>query len=66
VLDDTFGPEVRFVKAAPAGTYVGPSAGLQFFGFITIRGATRVMTVNLRDLNGDTIYSVDLEPTASA
>jgi alkaline phosphatase D len=66
VLDDTFGPQVRFVKAAPAGTYVGPSAGLQFFGFITIRGATRVMTVNLRDLNGDTIYSVDLEPTASA
>ena len=64
VLDDTFGPEVRFASAAPDGTYVGPSAGLQFFGFITIRGASRVMTVHLRNLNGDTIYSVDLEPAA--
>lgn len=64
VLDDTFGPEVRFVKAAPDGTYVGPSAGLQFFGFITVRGASRVMTVHLRNLNGDTIYAIDLEPSA--
>jgi len=63
-LDDTFGPEVRFASAAPDGTYVGPSAGLQFFGFVTVRAASRVMTVHLRNLNGDTLYAVDLEPAS--
>ena len=61
-LDGTFGPEERFV-AVPRGlkTAVGPAAGLQFFGLTRISARTRVMTVELRNLAGDTIYEVDLE-----
>ena len=62
-LDLTFGPEVRFssVKAGSPGNRP-PSDGLQFFGFTKISGGTRVMTVELRNLAGETIYTVDLEP----
>jgi alkaline phosphatase D len=62
-LDNTFGPDVRF-NAVPATltTYPGPAAGLQFFGTMKISAATRVMTVSLHKLSGDTIYSIDLEP----
>ena len=62
-LDETFGPEVKFssVEAGSPGNRP-PSDGLQFFGFTRIRRATRVMTVDLRNLAGETIYSVDLEP----
>jgi alkaline phosphatase D len=62
-LDATFGPDARFTsveRGAPAGR--GPAAGLQFFGLVRISAATRVMTVTLRNLAGETIYSVDLEP----
>jgi alkaline phosphatase D len=62
-LDATFGPEARFrsvERGAPAGR--GPADGLQFFGLVRIGAATRVMTVDLRNLAGETIYTVDLEP----
>lgn len=62
-LDATFGPEARFTsvkRGASAG--LGPAAGLQFFGFVRINAATRVMTIDLRNLAGQTIYSIDLEP----
>jgi alkaline phosphatase D len=62
-LDDTFGPEVRYVKAPPEPN-APPSAGLQFFGHVTIAGDTRVMTVRLVDVEGETLFSVDLEPRA--
>ena len=61
-LDDTFGPEVRFVGVPPGTAYPGPAAGLQFFGMLAITAASRVMSVRLHKLNGDTIYAVDLEP----
>ena len=36
-LDDTFGPQLMFVKAPPAGqSNLPPSAGLQFFGQVDI------------------------------
>ena len=62
-LDNTFGPDVRF-SSVPAGMLPNrpPSEGLQFFGFVRIEGKTGVMTVDLRNLAGQTIYSVDLEP----
>jgi alkaline phosphatase D len=62
-LDNTFGPEVRF-NAVPAGlaSYPGPLGGLQFFGLVRISAATRVMTVRLINLAGETIFSTDLEP----
>ena len=62
-LDATFGPEARFTsveRGAPGGR--GPAAGLQFFGFVRISAATRVMTVTLRNLAGETIYTIDLDP----
>jgi alkaline phosphatase D len=63
VLDNTFGPEVRFNAVPPTLTmYPGPAAGLQFFGMMNIAAATRVMTVSLHNLTGEKIYSIDLEP----
>ena len=62
-LDDTFGPEVRFM-GVPRNmqAYPGPWGGLQFFGMVRIDAATRMMSVRLHNLAGDTIYSTELEP----
>ena len=62
-LDPTFGPEVRF-NSLPPGMKPNqpPSAGLQFFGQVAIRGKTQVMTVSLHDRDGKSLYSVDLPP----
>jgi alkaline phosphatase D len=61
-LDNTFGPEVRF-SSVPLGMQPNqaPSAGLQFFGFVRIAAGTSVMTVELRNLAGQTLYTIDLE-----
>jgi alkaline phosphatase D len=62
-LDDTFGPQLMFVKAPPEGqANLPPSAGLQFFGQVDIDGATEVMTVRLKDLEGATLFTQELEP----
>ena len=62
-LDNTFGPQVLYVKAPPASQVnLPPSAGLQFFGQADIDGATQVMTVTLRDLEGNAIYTRELTP----
>ena len=62
-LDDTFGPEVRFSSVPPGSPgNRPPSDGFQFFGFSRISAKTRVMTVDLRNLAGETLYTVDLEP----
>ena len=60
-LDQTFGPEVRFQRAADYPNQP-PSDGLQFFGHARIDAATQVLTVHLVDLDGDELYRVDLEP----
>jgi alkaline phosphatase D len=62
-LDDTFGPEARFV-AIPPGMKPNrpPSAGFQFFGTLRVAGRAQVMTVGLHDLTGKAVYTVDLEP----
>jgi alkaline phosphatase D len=62
-LDSTFGPEERF-NAAPRGlkTSVGPAAGFQFFGKVAISAKTRVLTVSLHNLAGESIYTTELEP----
>ena len=47
-LDNTFGPEVRFIKAPGLDKQnLPPSAGMQFFGHVKIEGATGQMTVTL-------------------
>jgi len=60
-LDATFGPEAVFVKAPPAPN-TSPADGFQFFGHVAIDGHSGVMTVSLRDLDGNVVYSVDLPP----
>ena len=60
-LDNTFGPEVRFVKAPPEGqTNLPPSDALQFFGQVDIDGASEVMTVRLKDVSGATLFTQEL------
>src|SRR5262249_28857633 len=62
-LHPTFGPEVVFQKAPPAGqSNLSPKAGLQFFGRIAIDGGTGVMTVELRDSANQVLWSTDLTP----
>ena len=63
VLDDTFGPEVRFM-GIPKGMKPNrpPSEGLQFFGLVRIDARREVMTVRLHNREGRELYSVDLEP----
>lgn len=66
VLDDTFGPEVRFV-GIPKGMKPNrpPSEGLQFFGMVRIDARREVMNVRLHNRDGRELYSVDLEPERS-
>lgn len=62
-LDNTFGPQVEYVKAPEGGkANLPPSDGLQFFGQVDIDADSEVMTVALKDLTGETLYKVDLEP----
>jgi alkaline phosphatase D len=62
-LDATFGPEVKFVSAPPAGqANLSPSAGLQFFGLVKIDGDSQVMTVSHYDINGNMLYATELQP----
>jgi len=62
-LDNTFGPQVRFVKG-PSSRNQPPSAGLQFAGEVQIDGAGEEMAVRLFDLAGDVLYEVGLSPQA--
>jgi alkaline phosphatase D len=64
-LDNTFGPRVVFQKAPePGKANLSPYAGLQFFGQVDIDGRTTMMTVSLKDINGATVFSQQLEPFA--
>jgi alkaline phosphatase D len=60
-LDNTFGPQVMYVKA-PNAPNQPPSEGLQFFGHVAIDGATQVMTVTLKDVEDRALWSTKLEP----
>jgi len=62
-LDNTFGPEVRFMKTPPEGQEnLPPSDGLQFFGQIDIDGTSELMTVRLKDVSGATLFTQELAP----
>ena len=62
-LDNTFGPEVKFIKApGPGKQNLPPSAGMQFFGHVRIDGASGQMTVTLRDRADVALWSTTLEP----
>jgi alkaline phosphatase D len=62
-LDDTFGPQLRFVKAPPAGRQnLSPAEGYQFFGHVAIAGATGQMTVTLKDAADTDLWRTVLDP----
>ena len=62
-LDNTFGPEVRFIKAPGADRQnLPPSAGMQFFGHVRIDGRSGQMTVALRDRADAALWSTTLDP----
>jgi alkaline phosphatase D len=61
--DATFGPQVVFSKAPPAGQVnLSPYAGLQFFGEVNIDARSAALTVDLRDLNGISVFGKTLAP----
>jgi alkaline phosphatase D len=56
--DPTFGPQVVFQKAPPAGqANLPPSAGLQFFGQVDIDSRSKDMVVALKDIDGKEVFS---------
>src|ERR1700757_3447889 len=62
-LDNTFGPQRRFIKAPGLDKQnLPPSAGMQFFGHVKIEGATGQMTVTLRDRADVALWSTTLDP----
>ena len=63
-LDATFGPEVKFV-GIPQGMRGNrpPSDGFQFFGTLKASAKTRALTVQLHDLAGKVLYTVELPVT---
>ena len=59
--DGTFGPQVMFFKApAPGDANLSPYAGLQFFGEVNIDHRTKAMKVELKDIEGDVVFSKTL------
>ncbi|MDQ3722140.1 MAG: alkaline phosphatase D family protein [Actinomycetota bacterium] len=60
-LDNTFGPQIRFVKG-PSTRNQPPSAGLQFAGEVQIDGETEQMVVRIFDLAGEVLFEVGLDP----
>jgi alkaline phosphatase D len=63
-LDNTFGPQLVYIKAPTKeqGQNAAPTYGLQFFGHVAIDGATGVMTVTLKDWDDNALWSTRLEP----
>ena len=63
-LDNTFGPQLVYVKAPSAeqGQNTSPAAGLQFFGHAKIDGKTEALTMTLKDVKDASLWSVTLEP----
>ena len=62
-LDGTFGPHVVFYKAPPPGqSNLSPYSGLQFFGEVNIHAQSAELTVDLRDINGLSVFSKMLQP----
>jgi len=63
-LDNTFGPQLKFIKAPTKeqGQNLSPALGLQFFGHVAIDGPSGVMTVTLKDWDDRALWSTRLDP----
>lgn len=60
-LDGTFGARYEFVHA-PEAKDTSPAQGFQHFGQVAIDSDSRVMTVDLCDASGKSLYSRQLSP----
>ncbi len=60
-LDGTFGPQAMYV-AAPPRANTSPAEGSQFFGEVGIDAVTRQLTVTLRDVEGQALFTQTLDP----
>lgn len=60
-LDDTFGPQVIFQKASSVPN-LSPLFGMQSFGQIDIDDVSQVMSVTLKDGNGNVLFTQELIP----
>ena len=64
--DNTFGIEVKFQKYPQNGRVnLSPAEGLQFFGDMNIDAKTSTLTVHLRDMTGQSLWTTTLEPKLS-
>ncbi|MBQ1442925.1 MAG: alkaline phosphatase D family protein [Renibacterium sp.] len=61
VLDGTFGPKAVFVKTAEYPNQSPRQGDAHFFGEVKL-DANDVLTVNLRDINGTTLFTQELQP----
>ncbi len=63
-LDNTFGPRVLFQKGCDASQNenLAPCFGLQFFGRVDIDGDSGVMTVSLKNIADQVLWSTAIEP----
>jgi len=61
--DETFAPQVVFSKGISPDNRInhGPSYGMQFFGHVSIDGASGVMTVSLKDIDDVLLWSRKLD-----
>ena len=65
-LDNTFGPELKFIKApGPGKQNLSPLSGMQFFGHVRIDGGTGQMTITFRDRADTELWSTTLDPKSS-
>ena len=63
-LDNTFGPQVLFQKGCSPeqGENLAPCFGLQFFGRVDIDGESGAMTVGLKNIADETLWSATIAP----
>jgi alkaline phosphatase D len=59
-LDDTFGPEVVFQRVPPVQN-ASPFAGFQSFGQADIDRRTATLTIRLKDIDGNVVFTQELE-----
>jgi alkaline phosphatase D len=60
-LDNTFGPRLMYQKACEVEN-LAPCFGMQFFGHVAIDGESEVMTVTLKDVDDNNLWSTRIEP----
>lgn len=63
-LDNTFGPRILYQKACSEeqGEDMPPCFGMQFFGHVAIDGESETMTVTLKDVDDNNLWSTRIEP----